>query len=129
MEEDWTFIDEFTRDFTHIYHDYPARMIPQIPRKLFEILNVRKGMLFDPYCGSGTTLVESLMNGMDAVGTDINPLARLISKAKTDYSIYPALLSNEIHKFHEFSLTPNAPPKIPEIKNIDFWFKPNVKKL
>ena len=128
MEEDWTFIDEFTRDFTHIYHDYPARMIPQIPRKLFEILNVRKGMLFDPYCGSGTTLVESLLNGMDAVGTDINPLARLISKAKTDYSISPASLSNEIHKFQEFSLVPNAPPKIPDINNIDFWFKPNVKK-
>jgi len=127
-QDDWTFNGVPTRDFTHIYHDYPARMIPQIPRKLFEILNIKNGLLFDPYCGSGTTLVEALLNGSNAIGTDINPLARLISEAKTDYSIDPIELSLEIEKFYTFSMMPSGKPKIPEIKNIDFWFKPNVKK-
>ncbi len=127
-QDDWTFNGVLTRDFTHIYHDYPARMIPQIPRKIFEVLNIKNGLLFDPYCGSGTTLVEALLNGSNAIGTDINPLARLISEAKTDYTIDPIELSLEIEKFYTFSMMPSGEPKIPEIKNIDFWFKPNVKK-
>ncbi len=126
--EDWTFNGEFTRDYTHIYHDYPARMIPQIPRKLFSILNVRSGLLFDPYCGSGTTLVEALLNGMNAVGTDINPLARLIATAKTNYRIDPSALQDEITKFYAFMYSPSGSPKIPKIKNIDYWFKPRVQK-
>ena len=57
-ELDWTFLNEDTREFTHIYHDYPARMIPQIPRNIINLLNEKEGnFLFDPYCGSGSTLV------------------------------------------------------------------------
>ena len=40
--------------------------------------------LLDPFCGSGTTLVEAKNAGMSADGFDINPIARLISKAKTN---------------------------------------------
>ncbi|MGC8573983.1 MAG: DNA methyltransferase, partial [Thermoplasmata archaeon] len=86
---DWTFNGSQTREYTHIYHDYPARMIPQIPRNLLKLLNIKNGTLFDPYCGSGTTLVEGLLGGLNVVGLDINPLAKLISEAKTDYSIDP----------------------------------------
>ena len=40
-------------------------------------------MLLDPYMGSGTSLVEASLCGMSSVGTDLNPLARFISKVKT----------------------------------------------
>ncbi len=128
MENDWTFIGYPTREYTHIYHDYPARMIPQIPRNLLKYLNVKNGILFDPYCGSGTTLVEGLLGGLDVVGLDINPLAKLISEAKTDYSIDPYKLKDAVDNFIIWSMTPSGEPFIPEVKNIEFWFKPSVIK-
>ena len=61
-ELDWTFQNEDTREFSHVYHDYPARMIPQIPRNVIRLLNEKEGnFLFDPYCGSGSSLVEGFL--------------------------------------------------------------------
>jgi len=126
---DWTFLNEDTREYTHIYHDYPARMIPQIPRQLLTILGTEERQtLFDPYCGSGSTLVEGLMKGLNVIGTDINPLAKLISDAKTEYTIDPNNLRDEIERFVEFTFLPTGTPKIIEKNNLDFWFKPNVIK-
>ena len=128
-EIDWTFMKENTREFTHIYHDYPARMIPQIPRNILKLLEEKEGnMLFDPYCGSGSSLVEGLMAGLNVIGTDINPLAKLISEAKTEYSIEPNDLSNEIDHFVEFTMIPKGTPKIIDKENLEFWFKPSVIK-
>lgn len=87
VDNNWSFKTADTKEFTHCYHTYPAMMIPQIARKL--ICDYKpKGkfnLLFDPYMGSGTSLVEALLVGVNCIGTDINPLARLISKSKTTY--------------------------------------------
>ncbi len=124
--EDWTFNGENTRDYTHIYHDYPARMIPQIPRKILNMLNLNKGVLFDPYCGTGSSLVEGLLLSLDVIGTDINPLAQLIAKAKTNYSMDPKQIRKAIDDFIYFSVYPNLTSVIPNVKNISFWFKKDV---
>lgn len=62
-------------------------MIPQIARTLIEEFTPTNGvkLLLDPYMGSGTSLVEASIKGIDAIGTDLNPLARLISKTKTTH--------------------------------------------
>ncbi len=39
--------------------------------------------VFDPFCGCGTTLIEAKRRGISAVGTDVNPLAVFVAKAKT----------------------------------------------
>ena len=39
-------------------------------------------IIYDPFCGSGTTIVQSLINGNEVIGTDINPLALLITKVR-----------------------------------------------
>ena len=128
-EMDWTFQHDNTREFTHIYHDYPARMIPQIPRNLLKILEEKEGnILYDPYCGSGSSLVEGLLAGLNVIGTDINPLAKLISEAKTEYTIDPNELNTEIEHFVEFTTFPKGKPKMIEMDNMEFWFKPNVAK-
>jgi len=129
-QTDWTFADANTRDLTHIYHDYPARMVPQIPRRILKLLNIEKGIFFDPYCGSGTTLVEAAIRGLNGVGFDINPLAKLISETKTDYSMEPEELKKVIYDFAGWTMNPSGTPSIPNIKNLDFWFKPTaIKRL
>jgi excisionase family DNA binding protein len=81
--QDWSFHDEPTNALTHGIHPYPAKFPPQIPARLVEILTQPGDVVLDPFCGSGTTLVEALRLDRPAVGTDINPIAVLITEAKT----------------------------------------------
>lgn len=83
----WSYRDANTKEYTHCYHTYPAMMIPQVARSLMlEYKPVgRFELLFDPYMGSGTSLVEASLLGVNSVGTDLNPLARLMAKVKTTH--------------------------------------------
>lgn len=85
-EDFWDFRNENTKELSHGYHSYPAMMIPQVARNLMRIIlnsqpNIKS--VFDPFMGSGTTLVEGILHGLDSFGTDVNPLARLLGKVKT----------------------------------------------
>lgn len=80
---DWNFADAKTNYLTHGLHPYPAKFIPQIPNALIQELSSVGETVGDIFCGSGTTLVEALMLKRHAVGVDANPLACLISRAKT----------------------------------------------
>jgi len=87
-------------------------------------------LLFDPYCGTGTSLVEGLIRGLNVVGTDLNPLARLIAHAKTST---PDLeeIDQQITKFNRFVLRAKSrtlaeSPGIQGISRLEFWFKPSV---
>lgn len=80
---DWDFTDANTSYLTHAIHPYPAKYIPQIPKSLIRELASIGDTVLDPFCGSGTTLVEALRLECHATGIDANPLACLISRAKT----------------------------------------------
>lgn len=80
---DWDFTGAKTSYLTHSMHPYPAKFIPQIPNALIQELSSVGDTVGDIFCGSGTTLVEALMLKRNAVGVDANPLACLISRAKT----------------------------------------------
>jgi|ERR1035437_3935239 hypothetical protein len=70
---------------THLIHSYPAKLLLHIPHFFLtnELLSEKDDLVFDPFSGSGTVLLESLLAGRDAYGIDANPLACLISKVKT----------------------------------------------
>ena len=72
------------RDFaTHLIHWYPAKMFHRIPAVFLDTVDLpAHGTILDPFCGSGTVLLEANLRGYNAVGVDINPLARLISRVK-----------------------------------------------
>jgi site-specific DNA-methyltransferase (cytosine-N4-specific) len=80
---DWNFASAKTSHLTHGLHPYPAKYIPQIPHTLIKELSSPGETVADIFCGSGTALVEALILGRNAVGVDANPLACLISEAKT----------------------------------------------
>jgi hypothetical protein len=83
QQMDWTFAGDYTRGGTHSIHPYPAKFIPQIPRALISALHPGdETAVLDPFCGSGTTLVEGALAGIPTVGVDLHPLACLISKVK-----------------------------------------------
>ena len=79
----WDFLDANSSYLTHSIHPYPAKYIPQIPKALIRGLASAGDIILDPFCGSGTTLLEALRLDCDAIGIDANPLACLISRAKT----------------------------------------------
>jgi site-specific DNA-methyltransferase (cytosine-N4-specific) len=71
------------RYLTHSFHEYKGRFYPQLAKAFMNYAGIKKGdTVLDPFCGSGTTLVESFLFGANAVGIDINPIAFLLAKAK-----------------------------------------------
>ena len=74
---------DIARSYTHAIHTYPARMHPATARAAIELIARAKSVVLDPFCGSGTTMVEARRIGAHAIGVDANPLAVLIARAKT----------------------------------------------
>jgi DNA modification methylase len=74
---------EASREHVHGFHSYPARMHPVTARRLIERLSSPRGLVLDPFCGSGTVLVEARLAGRRAVGIDANPLAVELAWLKT----------------------------------------------
>ncbi len=130
-DETWDFRTANTKQYTHCFHSYPAMMIPQVAGRILDEFGDKAKLLFDPYCGTGTSLVEANLRGINAIGTDINPLARLIAKVKT--TIIPIeLLDSYIKDFESFVFSillgkNEITPTIPNFKNIDYWFKEDTK--
>ena len=72
-----------TRYSAHGIHEYRGKFNPQIVRSVVNLLGLEPGArILDPFCGSGTVLLEARHQGFDALGVDMNPLAVAISNAK-----------------------------------------------
>lgn len=72
-----------TRYSAHGLHEYKGKFNPQVVRALGNLLKLGPGAaVLDPFCGSGTTLLEGAHVGWNAVGIDLNPLAVFIANAK-----------------------------------------------
>jgi DNA modification methylase len=56
---DWELEKADTTYYTHGYHTYSSKYIPQIPNRLISTFSERNDVILDPFVGSGTTLVES----------------------------------------------------------------------
>jgi DNA modification methylase len=121
----WDFIGADTKAFTHCYHSYPAMMIPQVAGRLMDLYGAGARLLFDPYCGTGTSLLEANLRGINAVGTDLNPLARLIAQAKTTR---PDISRLDACQQQFTTHAGNGPASIPAVKNLDYWFAPRVQQ-
>lgn len=71
-----------TRYLVHGLHEYKGKFNPQMARALINSCDPDATALMDPYCGSGTTLIEGMRLGLSTVGIDQNPLAAWISQTK-----------------------------------------------
>jgi DNA methylase len=76
--------DDPERVHVHGFHTYPARMHPTTAARLVLAFSEGRGAtVLDPFCGSGTVLVEAMIAGRRAVGVDLNPLAVRLARLKT----------------------------------------------
>lgn len=67
----------------HYVFKYPAKFHVPIAAQLIRDFTSAGDVVLDPFCGSGTTLLESSLHGRTSIGVDIDPLAVFISNAKT----------------------------------------------
>jgi DNA modification methylase len=75
--------DEPARAHVHGFHAYPARMHPLTAARLVTAFSEPGGRVLDPFCGSGTVLVEAMLAGRTALGVDLNPFAVALARLKT----------------------------------------------
>lgn len=99
----WDFKNDDVREYTHGIHNYPAMMVSPISRNILRIMKEIKPIhsVLDPFMGSGTVLVESMLAGVDEIyGSDINPFAVFLSKVKTT-ALDINLLQAEAQRLYE----------------------------
>ena len=88
-EADFTRLIAAARDpslvsgYTHNFYKYPAGFSPKFVRAAIEIFTKAGDLVFDPFMGGGTSLVEAMALGPPAFGTDISALAAFVAAAKT----------------------------------------------
>jgi len=81
IDNDWSFIGYKPSDtgkWTHDYHRYPAKFIPQLVERLSDkYISNEEAHINDPFYGCGTTIVTAISRGFRASGTDINKIRNL----------------------------------------------------
>lgn len=122
--------------YTHNYFKYPCKFIPEIPRwamRTYLKNDVMAPKVLDPFAGSGTTLLEAALMGIESVGTEIDDVAKLLIKVKTTQ-----LTQDEITESRNFTERVIAEIDngnydtddiiLPEINNLEHWFQPQILK-
>ena len=72
-----------TRYSVHGLHEYKGKFNPQVAKALLNIFGIDPGRrVLDPFCGSGTTLVECAHARVLGHGVDPNPFAVFLANAK-----------------------------------------------
>jgi len=118
----------------HRLHPYMGKFIPQLV-EIF-LRKYRPKLVYDPFCGSGTTLVEANALGIDSIGTDISIFNTLLSKVKTaeyDVQLLEKEIKDILQRLYTYKSKFSKDEKVNKLftsKNeyINTWFAPNTQK-
>jgi len=115
--------------WTHGYHRYPAKFLPNLVEKLINEKTQKGDTIADLFAGCGTTLVEAKIQGRKSIGIDINPVAKLITKVKVN-PIEPKKLEKQYSKFIETikNYKKSSSYNKDFHERIDYWFESENKK-
>ncbi len=123
--------EDEVRAHVHGFHSYPARLHPATARGLIEGLSKPGGVVLDPFCGSGTVLVEASLAGRQGIGVDANPLSVLLTQVKctrAGNALRAALLkeADQIMAEAEERRKVKAPPHVRYAPTERQWFDTHV---
>jgi site-specific DNA-methyltransferase (cytosine-N4-specific) len=133
-ETQFSFSGVDTSYLTHSLHPYPAKFPPQLPKKILEDYAIKGQTVLDPFCGSGTTLIEARIFGVNAIGVDVNGLSVLLSQVKAtpltkqQFLIVKEFISNIETEISKWQSTIRPQIKVKEIEGQDHWFQKNVSE-
>jgi len=117
-----------TRYSAHGLHEYKGKFNPQVAKAMLNICGVgNHDKVLDPFCGSGTSLVECAHLGIQSVGTDMNPLAVFLANAKLlSLGIEALSLRDEAHKAIARARRSRTRPKADDERSayLQEWFPP-----
>ena len=126
-EIDWNFPHSGKSKDIYNIHPYPAKFIPEIPRTLINLYPPPKDtLIFDPFCGSGTTLLEAQRMGYESIGVDLNPIACLITSVKTS-NLDTKGFEKATEKIISNAQSLTGKVELPTIPNLDHWFKKEIQ--
>lgn len=113
--------------YTHLIHTYPAKLLVHIPYFFLNnsFFSKKNDTVLDPFNGSGTVLLESILSNRNAFGADANPLARLIAEVKVSKLDTKKLLVAAKKITTDAKKYKNA--NAPDVVNCDFWFPEKTK--
>jgi len=123
IKQEFDFTEYIASYKRHAIHQYPAMLHYKLVESLIKEYN--PNVVYDPYCGSGVTIVEALKQNKKVYGSDINPLALLIADVRSSNFNIEKLKKTKEELLVNFS---KIKEDIPEVSNIDYWFKKNVIK-
>lgn len=119
-------LSQNTAALTHGLHRFAAKYIPQIPR--WAVSQLAPGAtVLDPFCGSGTTLVECLTRPLNVIGADIDPLARMITRAKLGKASVESVVrfARTLSGRWKADFTVRGLP-MGDVNNSEHWFTPEA---
>lgn len=125
----WSSIKRDPREYAHSLFQYPAMMVPLVQKKVIELIIKVKpeiSVMVDPYVGAGTTFTAAMSCGLDCYGQDINPLAILVSKAKTELGWEDQDLIDAYNQVVEEARTDSSTSIAVSFPNMEKWFKSDV---
>jgi len=111
----------------HRLHPYLGKFVPQLVEELLRRYVEPGGRVLDPFAGSGTTLVQCLESGYDAVGVDVAPFNCLLMRVKTAAYDLDALrrdLDAARGRAAEFEWGDDLPADAPEF--VREWYAPRA---
>ena len=120
-----------TRYSVHGLHEYKGKFNPQVAKALLNIFGVRPGRrVLDPFCGSGTTLVECAHADVLGTGIDINPFAVFLANAKLHALVTPVAelraAEQRILRRLERRTRRAASGRGPRLAYLRSWFTPEI---
>ncbi|HEY9879192.1 MAG TPA: DNA methyltransferase [Leptolyngbyaceae cyanobacterium] len=106
----------------HEWYRFILSFPPHLVRQYFNRFGLGPNQtVLDPFCGTGTTLVEAKLNNITGIGVEANPVAHFASSVKTDWAVKPELLIQQAHLIAELTTqqkefySPTTPRALPEL--------------
>lgn len=125
-ESTWDFGEYDANIYNHGLHQYPARFIPQLVRKIIRTFSEQDASVLDIFSGSGTTLLECKYLGVkNAYGIELNPFAVFMTRSKLQ-DLDETAAEAGLHDITTAFFDESRVFPLVSFKNIEFWYSTDV---